>query len=186
MDELYNQITKTSSAYFEPTLDYVIVKFPRWNFDKFEGCDSTLGLQMKSVGEVWPLVVLSRSASKSLSVLEISRNGLGADAKYWTNQDQILDRLKSPSWDRVFRIYDAMRIGIPKKTIYEMTGIDHWFLSQMEELIVLEHEMEKYNIHELPRELLLEAKMKGYADRQIAHLTRCWESEVHKKRLDQG
>ena len=187
LDELYNQITKTSSAYFEPTLDYVIVKFPRWNFDKFDGCDSTLGLQMKSVGEVMAIGRSFQEAlQKACQSLEISRNGLGADAKYWTNQDQILNRLKSPSWDRVFRIYDAMRIGIPKKTIYEMTGIDHWFLSQMEELIVLEHEMEKYSIYELPRELLLEAKMKGYADRQIAHLTRCWESEVHKKRLDQG
>ena len=120
-----------------------------------------------------------------MSVIEISRNGLGADAKYWTNQDQILDRLKSPSWDRVFRIYDAMRIGIPKKTIYEMTGIDHWFLSQMEELSSWNMKWKSTLRHELPREFL-EAKMKGYADRQIAHLTRCWESEVHKKRFDQG
>jgi carbamoyl-phosphate synthase large subunit len=187
LDELYNQITKTSSAYFEPTLDYVIVKFPRWNFDKFEGCDSTLGLQMKSVGEVMAIGRSFQEAlQKACQSLEISRNGLGADAKYWTNQDQILEHLKSPKWDRVFRIYDAMRLGIPKKTIQDMTGIDNWFLSQMEEMVVLEREMEKFSIHDLPREMLLEAKMKGYADRQIAHLTRCWESEVHTKRLDQG
>ncbi len=187
LDELYNQITKTSSAYFEPTLDYVIVKFPRWNFDKFDGCDSTLGLQMKSVGEVMAIGRSFQEAlQKACQSLEVSRNGLGADAKNWTDQDQIMERLKRPSWDRVFRIYDAMRLGIPKQSIYQMTGIDDWFLSQMENLVVLEHEIEKYSIHDLPRELLLEAKMKGYADRQIAYLTRCWESEVHAKRLDFG
>jgi carbamoyl-phosphate synthase large subunit len=187
LDELYNQITKTSSAYFEPTLDYVIVKFPRWNFDKFDGCDSTLGLQMKSVGEVMAIGRSFQEAlQKACQSLEIGRNGLGADAKYWTQQDDILDRLKSPSWDRVFRIYDAMRIGIPNRTIHEMTGIDHWFLSQLEELVVLEREMENFSIANLSRELLLEAKMKGYADRQIAHLTRCWESEVHNRRTEMG
>jgi carbamoyl-phosphate synthase large subunit len=187
LDELYNQITKTSSAYFEPTLDYVIVKFPRWNFDKFDGCDSTLGLQMKSVGEVMAIGRSFQEAlQKACQSLEIGRNGLGADAKYWTQQDDILDRLKSPSWDRVFRIYDAMRIGIPNRTIHEMTGIDHWFLSQFEELVVLEREMENFSIANLSRELLLEAKMKGYADRQIAHLTRCLESEVHNRRTEMG
>jgi carbamoyl-phosphate synthase large subunit len=187
LDELYNQITKTSSAYFEPTLDYVIVKFPRWNFDKFDGCDSTLGLQMKSVGEVMAIGRSFQEAlQKACQSLEIGRNGLGADAKYWTQQDDILDRLKSPSWDRVFRIYDAMRIGIPNRTIHEMTGIDHWFLSQLEELVVLEREIENFSIANLSRELLLEAKMKGYADRQIAHLLRCWESEVHNRRTEMG
>ncbi|MAZ30511.1 MAG: carbamoyl phosphate synthase large subunit [Flavobacteriales bacterium] len=187
LDELYNQITKTSSAYFEPTLDYVIVKFPRWNFDKFDGCDSTLGLQMKSVGEVMAIGRSFQEAlQKACQSLEIGRNGLGADAKYWTQQDDILDRLKSPSWDRVFRIYDAMRIGIPNRTIHEMTGIDHWFLSQLEELVVLEREIENFSIANLSRELLLEAKMKGYADRQIAHLIRCWESEVHNRRTEMG
>ena len=187
LDELSNQITKTSSAYFEPTLDYVIVKFPRWNFDKFEGCDNTLGLQMKSVGEVMAIGRSFQEAlQKACQSLEINRNGLGADAKSWSNQDQILDRLKNPSWDRVFRIYDAMRIGIPKNTIQHMTGIDNWFLSQIEEMVSMERVLETYNIKDLPRELLLDAKMKGYADRQIAHLTRCWESEVHTKRIAQG
>ena len=187
LDELSNQITKTSSAYFEPTLDYVIVKFPRWNFDKFEGCDNTLGLQMKSVGEVMAIGRSFQEAlQKACQSLEINRNGLGADAKSWSNQDQILDRLKNPSWDRVFRIYDAMRIGIPKNTIQQMTGIDNWFLSQIEEMVSMERVLETYNIKDLPRELLLDAKMKGYADRQIAHLTRCWESEVHTKRIAQG
>jgi carbamoyl-phosphate synthase large subunit len=123
---------------------------------------------------------------KACQSLEINRNGLGADAKSWSNQDQILDRLKNPSWDRVFRIYDAMRIGIPKNTIQQMTGIDNWFLSQIEEMVSMERVLETYNIKDLPRELLLDAKMKGYADRQIAHLTRCWESEVHTKRIAQG
>ena len=187
LDELFNQITKKTSALFEPTLDYVIVKFPRWNFDKFEGCDSTLGLQMKSVGEVMAIGRCFQEAlQKACQSLEIQRNGLGADSKHWNNQDRILNRLKKPHWDRVFRIYDAMKLGIPKTTIYKMTKIDNWFLSQIEELVALEREMEKYSIHQIPRSLLLESKIKGYADRQIAHLVRCWESEVNKKRIELG
>ena len=187
LDELNNQITKSTSAYFEPTLDYVIVKIPRWNFEKFDGADKELGLQMKSVGEVMAIGRSFQEAlQKACQSLEIGRNGLGADGKNWTNQDDILYAMKHASSDRVFRIYDAMRLGIPLKTIYDITKMDYWFLRQLEELVVLEFEIERYHIGNVPEELILEAKMKGYADRQIAHLLRCLESEVHQLRTEMG
>ena len=185
LDELDNQITKSTSSFFEPALDYVVVKFPRWNFDKFKGADNTLGLQMKSVGEVMSIGRSFQEAmQKACQSLEIRRNGLGADGKGETDQDKILDALKYASGDRVFRIYDAMRIGIPTKKIHQITKIDYWFLHQIEELVVFEKELEKYTIDNISKDLLLEAKMKGYADRQIAHLINCLESEVYKKRND--
>jgi len=184
LDELENQITKSTSALFEPTLDYVIVKIPRWNFDKFEGSDRTLGLQMKSVGEVMGIGRSFQEAlHKATQSLEIKRNGLGADGKGYKNYDQIINKLTIPSWDRVFVIYDAIQLGIPLSRIHEITKIDMWFLKQYEELHLLEKEISKYTIESLPRELLLEGKQKGFADRQIAHMLDCYESEVHKKRI---
>ncbi len=183
LDELQNQITKSTSALFEPTLDYVIVKIPRWNFDKFEGADRTLGLQMKSVGEVMGIGRSFQEAlHKATQSLEIKRNGLGADGKGYTNYEQILDKLANASWDRVFVIYDAIAMGIPLSRIHEITKIDMWFLKQYEELYLLEKEISNYTIDTLPKELLLEAKQKGYGDRQIAHMLNCLESQVHKKR----
>ena len=185
LDELKNQITKSTSAYFEPTLDYVIVKIPRWNFDKFKGADRRLGLQMKSVGEVMGIGRSFQEAlQKACQSLEVGRNGLGADGKELTNQEEILKSLESPSWNRLFHLYDAMKLGIPMKTIFEKTKIDDWFLRQLEDLVQLEREIEKFTISNITYELMYEAKQKGYADRQIAHLLRCLESEVHAKRKE--
>lgn len=185
LDELINQITKSTSAYFEPTLDYVIVKIPRWNFDKFKGCNRELGFQMKSVGEVMGIGRSFQEAlQKACQSLEIKRNGLGADGKELTNQAELLKALERPSWNRLFMIYDAMKLGISIKTIQKLTRIDIWFLEQIEELIALENEISKHNLDNLPKDLLYEAKQKGYADRQIAHLVRCLESELYKKRND--
>ncbi|MEO8774065.1 MAG: carbamoyl-phosphate synthase large subunit, partial [Gelidibacter sp.] len=171
------------SALFEPTLDYVVVKIPRWNFDKFEGADRTLGLQMKSVGEV---MAIGRSFQEALhkatQSLEIKRNGLGADGKGYKNYDQIIDKLTHASWDRVFVIYDAIQMGIPLSRIHEITKIDMWFLKQYEEMYQLEKEISTFNIDTIERDLLMEAKQKGYGDRQIAHMLNCLESQVYKKR----
>ncbi|MCF8408624.1 MAG: carbamoyl-phosphate synthase large subunit [Crocinitomicaceae bacterium] len=187
LDELKNQITKTTSALFEPTLDYVIVKIPRWNFNKFPGTNRELGLQMKSVGEVMAIGRSFQEAlQKACQSLEINRNGLGADGKELTNQDEILHSLGHASWNRLFHIYDAIKLGIPFKTIVEKTKIDIWFLKQIEDLIKLERKIEKFHIENLPKDLLFEAKQKGYADRQVAHLVRCLESEVYSKRRDFG
>ncbi|MEW5675125.1 carbamoyl-phosphate synthase large subunit [Flavobacterium enshiense] len=187
LDELQNQITKSTSALFEPTLDYVIVKIPRWNFDKFEGADRTLGLQMKSVGEVMGIGRSFQEAlHKATQSLEIKRNGLGADGKGYKNYDQIIEKLTYASWDRVFVIYDAIAMGIPLSRIHEITKIDMWFLKQYEELYALEKEISNYKIDTLPKDLLLEAKQKGYGDRQIAHMLSCLESQVYKLREDMG
>ncbi|HNP06074.1 MAG TPA: carbamoyl-phosphate synthase large subunit [Cyclobacteriaceae bacterium] len=185
LDELSNAITGNTTAYFEPTLDYVIVKIPRWNFDKFPGTDRRLGLQMKSVGEVMGIGRNFQEAlQKACQSLEIRRNGLGADGKELTKQDELLYSLENPSWNRLFHIYDAMKLGISMKTILSLTKIDKWFLLQIEELIELEKEIGKYEIDTLPVSLMRTAKEKGYADRQIAHLLKCLESEVHKKRKE--
>jgi carbamoyl-phosphate synthase large subunit len=164
-------------------LDYVIVKIPRWNFDKFKGSDRQLGLQMKSVGEVMAIGRSFQEAlQKACQSLEIKRNGLGADGRELRDQNEILYSLEKPSWNRLFHIYDAIKLGIPMKTIQKLTRIDPWFLNQIEELIYLEKEIEKCTLENIPFDLLLTAKQKGYADRQIAHLLRCLESEVYKKR----
>ena len=185
LDELDNQITKSTSAFFEPTLDYVIVKIPRWNFDKFKGSDRRLGLQMKSVGEVMGIGRSFQEAlQKACQSLEINRNGLGADGKEIKNQDEILKSLEFPSWNRLFHIYDAIKLGIPFKKIQEKTRIDDWFLRQIQELLAIEDKIEAFDIDNLPKELLFEAKQKGYADRQLGHLLGCLESEVFNKRHD--
>jgi carbamoyl-phosphate synthase large subunit len=187
LDELQNQITKTTSALFEPTLDYVIVKIPRWNFNKFPGTNRQLGLQMKSVGEVMGIGRSFQEAlQKACQSLEINRNGLGADGKELTNQDEILHSLEFASWNRLFHIYDAIKLGIPFKKIVEKTKIDIWFLKQIEDLIKLERKIEKHHLGSIPKDLLFEAKQKGYADRQVAHLLRCLESEVYTKRTEMG
>jgi carbamoyl-phosphate synthase large subunit len=183
LDELQNGITKSTSALFEPTLDYVIVKIPRWNFDKFEGSDRTLGLQMKSVGEVMGIGRCFQEAlHKATQSLEIKRNGLGADGKGYTDYNQIIEKLTNASWDRVFAIYDAIAIGIPLSQIHSITKIDMWYLKQYEELFQLQKEIATYSIDTIERDLLLEAKQKGYGDRQIAHMLGCLESAVYAKR----
>ena len=187
LDELDNQITKSTSALFEPTLDYVIVKIPRWNFDKFEGSERTVGLQMKAVGEVMGIGRSFQEAlHKATQSLEVKRNGLGADGKGLKEYDQIIEKLTHASWDRVFVIYDAIQMGIPLKRIHEITKIDMWFLRQYEELHFLEKEISNFDINTIDQALLLEAKQKGFVDRQVAHMLKCLESEVYKKRTELG
>ena len=183
LDELPNQITKNTSAFFEPTLDYVIVKIPRWNFDKFYGSDQQLGLQMKAVGEVMGIGrSFNEALQKAAQSLEIRRNGMGADGKELTDLSRIMDSLRNPSWDRLFHVKDAMHLGVPLNAIFEATKIDPWYLREIEYLVALEKEMSRCTIKDIPKDLLLEAKKNGYADRQIAHLLRCMESDVYKRR----
>ena len=187
LDELTNPITGSTSAFFEPTLDYVIVKIPRWNFDKFDGCDRQLGLQMKAVGEVMGIGRSFQEAlQKACQSLEIKRNGLGADGKELRDQDAILHSLEFPSWNRLFHLYDAIKLGIPMKTIWEKTKIDPWFLRQIEDLLDVEKRIEASRLEDISYDLMKEAKLKGYADRQIAHLVRCLESEVFDHRVELG
>lgn len=187
LDELQNAITGSTSAFFEPAVDYVIVKVPRWNFDKFHGADKSLGLQMKSVGEAMGIGRNFQEAlQKACQSLEIKRNGLGADGKGLRDQDAIMHSLAHPSWNRLFHIYDAFKLGISFKTIQNLTKINRWFLTQVEDLVRIENELETFTLNNVPKDLLEEAKLKGFADRQIGHSLRCLESEVHEKRKSLG
>lgn len=183
LDELQNQITKSTSAFFEPTLDYVVVKIPRWNFDKFIGSDKTLGLQMKSVGEVMAIGRNFLEAfQKACQSLEINKIGLGADGKQWRKLEEIVEKLEKPSWDRIFRIKDAISLGVPITSIHKLTHIDKWYLQQIQDLVRIENELKRYTINNLPKDLLLELKQKGYADLQIAYILNVTEEEAYNKR----
>ena len=173
LHELKNQITGNTSAFFEPALDYVIVKIPRWNFDKFYGCNTRLGLQMKSVGEV---MAIGRSfieaLQKGCQSLENNKIGLGADGKRWHKTDEILHGLEHASWDRIFRIKDALELGVPEKTVQELTRIDKWFIHEIARLVRFEKEFRKYGLASIPDSLLRKAKELGYSDAQIAWMLR--------------
>lgn len=187
LDELINPITGSTSAFFEPAIDYVIVKVPRWNFDKFPGSDKRLGLQMKSVGETMGIGRNFQEAlQKACQSLEIKRNGLGADGREERDQEKLKYSLANPSWDRMFHVYDAFKAGLSFNTIQNLTKIDKWFLRQIEEMVLLEGQIQKYHLSEIPQDLLLAAKKMGYADRQLAHLLRCKESEVTYRRKELG
>ncbi len=188
LDELKNQITKTTSAYFEPTLDYVIVKIPRWDFNKFPGADHQLGLQMKSVGEVMGIGRnFLEALQKACQSLEIGRAGLGADKKEWIKTDDILERLEKVSDDRIFRLKDALRLGVPKRTIHKLTKIDPWFINQIKRLVDFETEVMRYNVPEdIPTDLFRQLKEVGYSDQQIAWLLRVDEEAVTLRRYELG
>ncbi len=189
LDELKNQITKTTSAYFEPALDYVIVKVPRWNFDKFKGANDTLGLQMKSVGEVMAIGRnFTEALQKACQSLENDAVGLGYYGKNLMRSEDIVEYIKVPKWDRIFRIKDALMQGVTVKTIVQATGIDRWFIYQIQEICALEKKIAQYTLETLPLDLLKEAKKNGFGDEQIAtilqnHVT---EEQVYEKRKAAG
>jgi carbamoyl-phosphate synthase large subunit len=184
LDELKNQITKTTSAFFEPTLDYVIVKMPRWNFDKFPNADDTLGLQMKSVGEVMSIGRnFLEALQKACQSQENGRAGLGADKKEWIRTEDILKRLEKASDDRIYRVKDALRLGIPSKTVQKLTNIDPWFIKQIKRLVDYEAQLQRFNvIEDLPADFFRELKEVGYSDAQIAWTLRITEAEVTRRR----
>ncbi len=189
LDEIENQITKTTSAYFEPTLDYVIVKIPRWNFDKFKGANRELGLQMKSVGEVMGIGrSFIEALQKACQSLEIGRAGLGADGKQNRNLDEIMHSLEHPSWDRLFHIYDAMSLGVPMESIRKATKIDRWFLNQIQDIVNMETELRRYSIGNIPEDFFYTLKQKGFSDAQIAYILHndTTEEDVYQRRKELG
>ncbi|MBC7382180.1 MAG: carbamoyl-phosphate synthase large subunit [Bacteroidia bacterium] len=171
LNELKNPVTKTTSAFFEPAIDYVIVKIPRWNFDKFKGSNKTLGLQMKSVGEVMGIGrTFIEALQKATQSLEIKRNGLGADGYQQRNLEQIVEKLKNPSWDRLFAVKDALSLGMPISSVEKITRIDRWFLTQINDMVRIESDTKRFNINNIPHDILVELKQKGYSDIQVAYL----------------
>jgi carbamoyl-phosphate synthase large subunit len=189
LDELENQITKNTSAYFEPALDYVIVKMPRWNFDKFKGANDTLGLQMKSVGEVMAIGrSFTEAVQKACQSLENNALGLGYYGKSLMHAEELIEYIKTPKWDRIFRIKDALMAGISVGTISKATnGIDRWFLYEIQKIVNMEKEIAKYRLGTLPTELLREAKKLGFSDMQICRIMNDGtEDELYAKRKEAG
>ena len=183
LDELKNQITGNTSAYFEPTLDYVIVKMPRWNFEKFQGADDKLGLQMKSVGEVMAIGRnFLEALQKACQAQENNRSGLGADKKEWIRTEDILKRLEHASDDRLFRVKDALRLGVPERTVHKLTKIDPWYLKQIKRLVKYDEQIARFNVPEdIPADFFREVKEVGYSDAQIAWLMRIDNEELITK-----
>ena len=189
LDELKNQITQTTSAYFEPALDYVIVKVPRWNFDKFKGANDTLGLQMKSVGEVMAIGrSFTEAIQKACQSLENEAIGLGYYGKSLMKNEELMEYIKTPKWDRIFRIKDALMQGSTVRSIAAATGIDNWFLYQIRIICDIEKEIAKYHLETLPTETLKEAKKNGFSDMQIAKVLqgKVSDDEVYEKRKALG
>lgn len=189
LDELKNQITKTTSAYFEPALDYVIVKIPRWNFDKFKGADDTLSLQMKSVGEVMGIGrSFAEAIQKACQSLENEAVGLGYYGKSRMHGDEVAEYIKTPKWDRIFRIKDALMVGVSVRRICENTGIDRWFIYQVQKICDCEKRLATTPLNEISRELMMEAKQLGFSDEQIARIIRdgSTDEDVYEKRKAMG
>ena len=189
LDELQNQITQTTSAYFEPALDYVIVKMPRWNFDKFKGADDTLGLQMKSVGEVMAIGrTFPEALQKACQSLENNATGLSFLSTTRLRPEEILESIKRPQWDRIFRIKEAIAAGISIKTIREITYIDRWFLYQIQDIVNMENRIKEIkHLTKMSTELMREAKQMGFSDEQIAELVKdCTAEEVYEFRKAAG
>ena len=188
LDELKNQITKTTSAYFEPALDYVIVKMPRWNFDKFRGANDTLGLQMKSVGEVMSIGrSFAEALQKATQSLENNAVGLGNYTKSQMSAEELIEYIKIPKWDRIFRIKDALMLGVSVNTISKATGIDRWFVNEVNKIVDLEKEIAKYKLHTLPLDLLKQAKLMGFGDQQISLIMQDGNDEdIYNMRIADG
>jgi carbamoyl-phosphate synthase large subunit len=189
LDELKNPVTKTTSAFFEPAIDYVIVKIPRWNFDKFPGANKELGLQMKSVGEVMAIGRSFQEAlQKACQSLEIGRHGLGADGKGNRNLEELVQGMEHPSWNRLFYIHDAIALGVPITSIQKLTGIDRWFLEQIHDVVKTENDIRRYRVDNIPQDLIKIAKEKGFSDIQLAWLMGgdTTEEDVYNKRRALG
>lgn len=188
LDELKNQITQTTSAYFEPALDYVIVKMPRWNFDKFKGANDTLGLQMKSVGEVMAIGrSFTEALQKACQSLENNAVGLGNYTKSHMSADELQTYIKTPKWDRIFRIKDALMLGVSVGTISKTTGIDRWFINEVKKIVDLEKEIAKHKLENLPVDLLRDAKFMGFSDAQISLIMQDGNDEaIYEKRKAAG
>ncbi|MFM8839146.1 MAG: carbamoyl-phosphate synthase large subunit, partial [Bacteroidota bacterium] len=169
LDELPNQITLSTSAFFEPSLDYVIVKIPKWNFDKFPGADRSLGFQMKSVGEVMGIGrSFNEALQKACQSLEINRSGIGADGKGERRLEVIMDSLEHPSWERLFHLYDAFSLGVPLNSVQKATRIDPWFLREIRSLVELEQKVKPLSLAQIDQHLMQDLKQNGFSDHQIA------------------
>ncbi|MBN1626161.1 MAG: carbamoyl-phosphate synthase large subunit, partial [Deltaproteobacteria bacterium] len=187
LDEIPNDITRKTPACFEPSIDYVVVKFPRWAFEKFPGTDISLTTRMKSVGEAMAIGRTFKEAlQKSIRSLEIDRYGLGSDGADGVKEELLNEKLSIPNQDRVFYIKHAFELGKSIEEIYSYTKIDPWFLNNIKQLVDFEKTFKGCSLENLGKERLLQAKRLGYSDRQVAFLCRCSEDYVRSARKDMG
>jgi len=188
LDELPNDVTGTTSACFEPAIDYVVTKIPRWNFDKFEGVDEELTTQMKAVGEVMAIGrTFPESLQKAWQSLEIGYAGLGADREE-VSRHEVRTRLRKPYWDRTLQIRNAFKLGASIEEVRDITRVDPWFLNQIRNIVALEENLKQYRLNTLPRALLFHAKQNGFSDTQIAYLLidKLTDNDVRAHRIRLG
>ena len=187
LDEIPNDITRSTPSCFEPTIDYVVVKIPRWAFEKFPSTPPVLGTQMKSVGEAMAIGRTFKEAlQKAIRSLEIGRAGLGPDGPAPTDPARLREKLVQPNWERLFAIRQALQAGQTIDTVSQMTGIDPWFLRGIEQIVTIEGKLRAFRLAELPADLLRMAKRSGFSDRQIAALCGGTEDEVRARRKAAG
>ncbi|NMF64129.1 carbamoyl-phosphate synthase large subunit [Brasilonema octagenarum] len=188
LDEIKNDITKKTPASFEPTIDYVVTKIPRFAFEKFPGAEEVLTTQMKSVGEAMAIGrTFNESFQKALRSLETGRAGWGCDKREkLPSGDQIRAQLRTPNPERIFAVRHALLTGMTTEEVYELTGIDPWFLDKMQELLEVEKFLKRTPLQQLTKDQLYAVKRKGYSDRQIAYATKTTEDEVRQYRKQLG
>ena len=180
LDELINDITKITPASFEPTIDYVVTKIPRFTFEKFNGADSNLTTSMKSVGETMSIGrSFNESLQKGFSSLEYGLDGLDIPQNIKLDKESILNDLKIQSSQRLLTIGHAIRLGISSKEINNITKYDNWFINQLKSIVEIE---EFIKVNQISKELLLLAKQNGFTDKKIAKLKNCSEIEIRELR----
>ncbi|MEB3216940.1 MAG: carbamoyl-phosphate synthase large subunit [Nostocales cyanobacterium 94392] len=188
LDEIKNDITKETPASFEPTIDYVVTKIPRFAFEKFPGSSSVLTTQMKSVGEAMAIGrTFNESFQKALRSLETGRAGWGCDrSEKLPSGEQIRAQLRTPNPERIFAVRHAMQLKISMEEIYELTGIDPWFLNKMQQLLEVEKFIKRTPLKQLTKEELYAVKQYGFSDKQIAYATKTTEDAVREQRKQLG
>jgi carbamoyl-phosphate synthase large subunit len=188
LDEIKNDITKKTPASFEPTIDYVVTKIPRFAFEKFPGSEPVLTTQMKSVGEAMAIGrTFNESFQKALRSLETGRAGWGCDrAEKLPSGEQIRPQLRTPNPERIFAVRHAMLLGMSIEEVYELTGIDPWFLDKMQQLLDTEKFLKRTPLKQLTKEQLHGVKSEGFSDRQIAFATKTREDTVRAYRKQLG
>ncbi|BAZ81714.1 carbamoyl-phosphate synthase large subunit [Sphaerospermopsis kisseleviana CS-549] len=188
LDEISNDITKKTPASFEPTIDYVVTKIPRFAFEKFPGSDPVLTTQMKSVGEAMAIGrTFNESFQKAMRSLETGRAGWGADKpEKLPSGEQIRAQLRTPNPERVFALRHAMLLGISNEEIYELTAIDPWFLDKLQQILEVEKFLKRTPLQQLTKEQMYDVKRNGFSDRQIAFCTKTKEDEVRAYRKQLG
>lgn len=188
LNEISNDITKKTPASFEPTIDYVVTKVPRFAFEKFPGAEPVLTTQMKSVGEAMAIGrTFQESFQKALRSLETGRAGWGCDkSEKLPSGEQIRAQLRTPNPERIFAVRQAMLLGMSVEDIYELTGIDPWFLDRMQQLLDTEKFLKRTPLQQLTKAKLYAIKKQGFSDRQIAFATKTGENEVRKYRQQLG